>query len=221
VIVTAVAGQVTWQVTPQVGSMRHGRAWGGPLVPGVLGETGAWEVLGTARVVASDTCTVSWWDGHSSEVVTLSAGEERRFAGRPVGYLTAGVHRMVMPRADRIDVVVGPDLDRFPSDALRRFVTTAWLVGETDRMGMRLGGEALPTRPERLPSAPMARGAVEVPPDGQPIVLGPDHPITGGYPLLAVVAPYAFGDLARYAPGETVRFGLVDWETARERLRRS
>jgi allophanate hydrolase subunit 2 len=54
----------------------------------------------------------------------------------------------------------------------------------------------------------MVRGAIEVPRDGQPIVLGPEHPTTGGYPVIAVVATNAIGRFSAVAPGEVVRFRL-------------
>ena len=55
-------------------------------------------------------------------------------------------------------------------------------------------------------SRPMVRGAIEVPGDGAPIVLGPDHPTTGGYPVLAVIAERDLGSLFAIRLGGTVRF---------------
>jgi allophanate hydrolase subunit 2 len=52
----------------------------------------------------------------------------------------------------------------------------------------------------------MIRGAVEVTTDGTPIVLGPDHPTTGGYPVLAVLRPASQAALARRRPGAAIRF---------------
>ncbi|MFN7143590.1 MAG: hypothetical protein ACK4YP_07445, partial [Myxococcota bacterium] len=64
-------------------------------------------------------------------------------------------------------------------------------------------------------STPMARGAVQVPAGGAPVVLGPDHPATGGYPVVAVVITADFGALATRPPGAPVRFSAVDLASAR------
>jgi allophanate hydrolase subunit 2 len=85
--------------------------------------------------------------------------------------------------------VPGPDLHAFAPDALAALVSAPYRISPTsDRVGTRLAGPDLPRNmaPER--SRPMVRGALEVPRDGQPIVLGPEHPTTGGYPILAVIA---------------------------------
>jgi allophanate hydrolase subunit 2 len=52
----------------------------------------------------------------------------------------------------------------------------------------------------------MVRGAIELPPDGQPIVLGPEHPTTGGYPVIAVVATASQGQLFARPIGARIRF---------------
>jgi allophanate hydrolase subunit 2 len=107
---------------------------------------------------------------------------------------------------DRIGVIPGPDLDAFSPGAIDRLTSSTYRISPgSDRIGTRLFGEALP--PLRTgASRPMVRGAIEVPGDGQPIVLGPEHPTTGGYPILAVVA---HGDLGRFFAirlGGSVRF---------------
>lgn len=55
-------------------------------------------------------------------------------------------------------------------------------------------------------SSPMLRGAIQVPSSGEPIVLGPDHPTMGGYPVLATVVASDFGSLMVRPPGSAVRF---------------
>ncbi len=62
----------------------------------------------------------------------------------------------------------------------------------------------------------MVHGAVQVPPDDNPVVLLPDHATHGGYPVLAVVITADFGRLGQCAPGDTVRLVPVDLEEARE-----
>ncbi len=86
-------------------------------------------------------------------------------------------------------VVPGPRDDWFTDpDAL---VHTDWVATDrSDRVGMRLAGKPLQHRwPDRqLPSEGATRGAIQVPPNGLPVILGPDHPVTGGYPVIGVVA---------------------------------
>ena len=74
---------------------------------------------------------------------------------------------------------------------------------------MRLDGRALVReRSGELPSEPTLPGAIQVPADGRPIIFGPDAPVTGGYPVLAVLTDSAFDAAAQLRPGDTVRFAL-------------
>lgn len=102
-------------------------------------------------------------------------------------------------------VIRGPRADWFDDpDAL---VRTAWAVsGHSDRVGVRLIGPPLSPRwPGRqLPSEATVRGAIQVPPSGQPVILGPDHPVTGGYPVIGVVADADTDALAQVRPGQHV-----------------
>lgn len=77
-------------------------------------------------------------------------------------------------------------------------------------MGSRPSGARLEVRSSAgaLPSAPLIPGAIEVPPNGEPIVLGPEHPSTGGYPVIAVVRPGDLASLLARPLGSTVRFSL-------------
>jgi allophanate hydrolase subunit 2 len=89
-----------------------------------------------------------------------------------------------------VRVVPGPDLDAFAPDAFERLVAAPYRISpRSDRVGTRLDGPAIERRADRIEtSRPMVRGAIEVPGDGMPIILGPEHPTTGGYPILAVIA---------------------------------
>lgn len=80
-----------------------------------------------------------------------------------------------------------------------------WTVSPaSDRIGVRLAGPTLPVTAQAA-SEPLVRGAVQVPPDGQPVIMGPDHPTTGGYPVIGVVADADTDALAQARPGTTVR----------------
>ncbi len=88
-------------------------------------------------------------------------------------------------------------------------VSTTWRVGaDSDRVGVRLEGAPLGVVPGRgeLPSEGVLRGAVQLPPDGRPVVFGADHPVTGGYPVVAVVTGADTDRLAQLRPGEELRF---------------
>ena len=78
-------------------------------------------------------------------------------------------------------------------------------------MGTRLEGAAIAhaDTASAHASAPLIIGAIEIPPDGTPIVLGPDHPTTGGYPVIAVIAAAALDAFHLRPLGTTVRFRLA------------
>lgn len=114
------------------------------------------------------------------------------------------------PIRDR-DAVVrlwpGPRLDWF-ADALAGLAVVAWTVRtDSDRVGVRLDGPPLRrTRTDELPSEGIVTGAVQVPHDGRPIVMLADHPVTGGYPVVAVADPDDIPVLAQARPGTELRF---------------
>jgi biotin-dependent carboxylase-like uncharacterized protein len=115
----------------------------------------------------------------------------------------------VAPIADGtllVPVVPGPRDDWFTDpDAL---VGTDWVVSDrSDRIGMRLGGTPLVHRTpgRQLPSEGCVRGAIQVPPNGLPVILGPDHPVTGGYPVIGVVCDEGIDSLAQVRPGQRIR----------------
>ncbi len=107
-------------------------------------------------------------------------------------------------------VMRGPRADWVrDADAL---VGQVWRVGAaSDRVGLRLEGRPLALREGRgeLPSEGALRGAIQVPPSGQPVVFGPDHPVTGGYPVVGVVLDADTDRLAQLRPGEELRFRWV------------
>jgi len=112
-----------------------------------------------------------------------------------------------------LTVLPGPRDDWFADpDAL---VRTEWVASDLcDRVGVRLAGAPLRHRwPGRqLPSEGAARGAIQVPPSGQPVIFGPDHPVTGGYPVIGVVADSDLDTLAQLRPGQQVR---LRWNQSR------
>jgi allophanate hydrolase subunit 2 len=111
----------------------------------------------------------------------------------------------------------------FPPDAIEALVATPWKVStSSSRIGIRLesAGRRLPPGPA-IPSTGMVTGAVQVPPDGRPIVLMPDHATVGGYPVVATVIGADLGVLGQLAPGNGLRFLLVDRPAAVTAARRT
>ncbi|WP_248499642.1 biotin-dependent carboxyltransferase family protein [Tomitella gaofuii] len=109
----------------------------------------------------------------------------------------------------RLPVVWGPRDDWFTADARRLLVTRAWTVTpDTDRVGARLHGPdgLRRARDGEPPSEPMVTGALQVPSDGLPVLFLADHPVTGGYPVIAVVRRAALDAAAQLRPGDRVVF---------------
>lgn len=129
----------------------------------------------------------------------------------PVGPPTGEPHEHETPRlapGGPLRVLPGPRADWFTPTALADLCSAAYAVGEaSNRIGLRLRGPALARAVDgELPSEGMVLGAVQVPPDGQPVVFLADHPVTGGYPVLAVVHPDDLHRCAQLRPGDEVRF---------------
>lgn len=145
---------------------------------------------------------------------------------KPGDVLPVGEHTGDFPELDQapvaaIDddvlelmVVPGPHDDWFVDPEF--LVRTNWQVtNRSDRVGMRLVGMPLDYRwPDRqLPSEGATRGAIQVPPNGLPVILGPDHPVTGGYPVIAVVVDEDIDKASQARPGQTVR---LHWSRPRK-----
>ena len=135
--------------------------------------------------------------------VGLPAGEFPAVDQAPVAAVGGGALSLRVIAGPRVDWITDPDA----------LVRHGWAVsGHADRIGVRLSGPPLAHRwPGReLPSEGMVRGAIQVPPGGQPVILGPDHPVTGGYPVIAVVVDADTDAVAQLRPGQPVRFGWSD-----------
>ncbi|CAL9670776.1 biotin-dependent carboxyltransferase family protein [Streptomyces sp. enrichment culture] len=102
----------------------------------------------------------------------------------------------------------GPRADWFTPAALRTFTSAAYRVSpHSNRIGLRTEGPPLERATAgELPSEGMVLGAVQVPPDGRPVLFLHDHPTTGGYPVVAVVPEPALAAAAQAAAGTPVRF---------------
>jgi biotin-dependent carboxylase-like uncharacterized protein len=105
-------------------------------------------------------------------------------------------------------IVAGPRDDWFTADALATLTREPYEVtARSNRVGVRLQGPVLRRgRDGELPSEGMPTGALQVPPDGLPIIFLADHPTTGGYPVIAVLASADLPVAAQLRPGQRLRF---------------
>jgi biotin-dependent carboxylase-like uncharacterized protein len=173
--------------TPSAGLRSYLAISGGVDVEPVLGSrsTDTLGRLGPAAVVVGDRLPV----------------------GTPTGS-PAAVDTPRPPLHGPLRITTGPRADRVDGDAVDLLCRTAYAVSpDSDRIGMRLEGDPLPlVGGAELPSEGIVLGAVQVPPDGRPVVFLADHPTTGGYPVVAVVDERDLWQCAQRRPGEPVRF---------------
>jgi KipI family sensor histidine kinase inhibitor len=120
-----------------------------------------------------------------------------------------------------LSLVIGPQEDRFTSDALEMLVSAEYnLTSETDRMGSRLSGPVLAHgNGADIISDGIPPGAVQVPGHGMPIIMTADRQTTGGYPKIGVVAQSGLERLAQKLPGESVRFAVCSLQEAEQAYR--
>lgn len=118
-------------------------------------------------------------------------------------------------------ILPGPQLGGFEDAALKRVTAGDFRVSaDANRQGLRLSGAELGYTGSELASQAVLPGAIQVPPDGRPIILGWDGPVTGGYPVIASVIAADLPRLAQLRPGESLRFSFVTVEEAQAAWRR-
>jgi len=173
---------------PTAGLRSYLAVRGGFAVTPVLGSlsTDTLAQVGPAPLVAGDRLGLHVTSGG----LAVSLDEQPSFA---------------MPQRDEVitlDVVMGPRSDWFTPAAQELLSQQTWQVTpQSNRIGIRLAGEQPLERAVEgeLPSEGTVVGAIQVPPSGQPVLFLADHPLTGGYPVIGVVAPYHL-DLAGQIP---------------------
>ena len=141
---------------------------------------------------------------------TLEAGDLLPVGTTPRPEPGVDVAPVPEPTNDQLVVRVtpGPRRDWFDDDAWGLFTAQTYTVdSESNRVGVRLSGEPLPRlREGELTSEGMLRGAVQMPPSGLPVLFLADHPVTGGYPVIAYVDDTDVDRCAQLRPGQEVRF---------------
>ncbi|WP_205875999.1 5-oxoprolinase/urea amidolyase family protein [Mycobacterium camsae] len=192
-------GQVISLGTPRAGLRTYLAVRGGICVTPVLGSRSydVMSAIGPLPLQAGDVLPVG---DHTDDYPELDQA--------PVAAITTEAVELLAIPGPRDDWFVDPDI----------LVHTDWVASDrSDRVGMRLVGRPLRhLDPDRqLPSEGATRGAIQVPPNGLPVILGPDHPVTGGYPVIGVVIDEDIDKAAQVRPGQHVR---LHW--ARPRLPR-
>jgi allophanate hydrolase subunit 2 len=108
-----------------------------------------------------------------------------------------------------LQITLGPRDDWFTAAALETLTGQEWTVTpRSDRVGIRLQGDVPLERSVagELPSEGAVTGAIQVPPDGQPVLFLPDHPLTGGYPIIGALTDRSLDLAGQLAPGVRLRF---------------
>ena len=182
-------GQVISLGAPHAGLRSYLAVRGGIDVTPVLGSRSydVMSAIGPSPLRRGDRLTVG---EHSNTYPELDQA--------PVAAMTSHMVELQAVPGPRDDWLVDPDA----------LVHTIWMASDrSDRVGMRLEGRPLQSRyPDRqLPSEGTTRGAIQVPPNGLPVILGPDHPVTGGYPVVGVVTDEDIDKIAQVRPGQYVR----------------
>ena len=146
----------------------------------------------------------------------LSDGAPLALARHPAGAVTpdAGLAPQLPASGDTVElpVVLGPRTDWFPPETVERFLSQEWTVTpQSSRVGIRLHGAAPLTRSDttELASEGTENGAVQVPHSGQPVLFLADHPLTGGYPVIATLLPSALDLAGQIPPGVRIRFAAA------------
>jgi biotin-dependent carboxylase-like uncharacterized protein len=192
-------GEIISLGAPHTGLRSYVAVRGGIEVDPVLGSRSydVMSAIGPRPLLAGDVLTVG---EHTADFPELDQA--------PVAAIAKDLLELLVVPGPRDDWFVNPDA----------LVHTEWVVTNlSDRVGMRLNGPPLHHRePNRqLASEGTTRGAIQVPPNGLPVILGPDHPVTGGYPVIGVVADQDIDKVAQIRPGQHVR---MHWSRPRAPL---
>ena len=191
------AGDVLHVRTARAGLRTYVAVRGGIDAPLVLGSaaTDLLTGLGPAPLAGGDTLQVG------------AAG-----GGRASGAPTPQPPPLTeLPQIPHLRTVIGPRNDWFTPESIKRLAVEPFTVNHaSNRVGLRLDGPRLDrARPDELLSEGLVPGAIQVPPDGRPILLLADHPTTGGYPVIAVLADASLPVAAQLRPGQRVHFTIA------------
>lgn len=195
-------GQTLTFTQPLIGARAYLAAPAGFVAP---------QVLGSCATVVREQ--LGGPDGLGRALV---AGDELRYDGvaPPIRELLLEQRPVFNPHPV-LDLVMGAQIGAFSGQSTFDAFNRPWtLDSRADRMGIRLLGPALVYQGAPMISEGIPLGAIQVPPDGQPIVLLNDRQTIGGYPRLGALTPLALARLAQCLPGEEVYLRAVTQEAA-------
>jgi biotin-dependent carboxylase-like uncharacterized protein len=123
---------------------------------------------------------------------------------------------------NQLEVVLGPEKEYFDANGFKILLSKEFIVSsKSDRIGIRLSGAVVEqAKKDDMPSVAVVQGNIQIPPNGNPIILGPDCQTVGGYPRIATVITADFPKLAQLFTNDKVRFIEVTMEKALLRLRK-
>ncbi|WP_374302093.1 carboxyltransferase domain-containing protein [Paracoccus sp. (in: a-proteobacteria)] len=144
----------------------------------------------------------------------LTSGAQLYAANRPATAIAAPEEQSALPKPGdvvELPVTLGPRADWFTPDMIRHFLSQDWLVTpQSSRVGIRLEGSPVTREDAReLPSEGTETGAIQIPHSGQPVLFLADHPLTGGYPVIATLLPSALDLAGQIPPGARIRFAAA------------
>ncbi|HDE8001597.1 TPA: biotin-dependent carboxyltransferase family protein [Staphylococcus aureus] len=127
----------------------------------------------------------------------------------------------LLPENNIIHILQGPQFEAFSEEARAKIVNHPYLITEqSDRMGYRLEGDSVaPINQADIISEPVALGSVQVPNDGQPIILLNDKQTIGGYTKIATVCKFDLPKLAQMKPKDTIQFKWISFQEAVDKNR--
>ena len=122
----------------------------------------------------------------------------------------------VNTKIENIRVIKGTNFDYFSKESKKFFFENEFKVSKlSDRMGMRLEGKKIENFFEtNIRSEGLIKGVIQVPPDGNPIIMLSDHGTIGGYPKIGVVISADYDKLVQLTPGSSIKFQEVDLNSA-------
>ena len=142
----------------------------------------------------------------------LGPGDGIGLGATPAGPVCPGWPQPLPAPGDTVTlpVTLGPRADWFTPDQMALFLSQEWEVTpDVSRIGLRLAGQALQRAPRELPSEGTAPGAIQIPHSGLPVLFLADHPLTGGYPVIATLHPAALPLAGQVPPGARIRFAAA------------
>ena len=201
-------GQRLSFATPRQGARAYLAAPGGFKAPLVLGSCASMRREGLGGLHG---------DGRPLAVGDALTWDAEAAAARQMPAVCVPVYE----DAPRLQVVLGAQIGDFRGQSLFDAFNSEWLIDQrADRMGIRLNGPQLQCQRGSMISEGIPLGAVQVPPDGQPIILLNDRQTIGGYPRLGALTPQAVARLAQCLPGQSLWLQPTTQDSAQRSQRR-